>query len=155
MPKLSKAAVKEKVAEWESLGKKVRKAGEAMEAELAPALKRFETATKDIRTYHEPKIQKLMDQQSAIAKEVIAWLEEQKKDIAVETETAIAERKTGLGPRVIEPERFIEAAKAKGDAMWKCVNILIANAERLLGKKELDAISTRPPAKPKAQLRLK
>ena len=155
MPKLSKAAVQEKIAEWVSLGKKVAKAEETMAAEIAPFVKKFEAATQIIHDHHGPRIAKLIDQRSKLQTEIIDWLKQQKKDVAVETDTAIAERKTGLAPRVIDVKKFLVVAKSKGEEMYKCISVGIALAEKLLGKKEVDKISNRPPATPTTQLRLK
>lgn len=157
MPKLSKADIKSKLAEWESLSKKIAKAQETMETEMVPAVRRFAVATKPIREHWDPKIAKLTEQRAAVQKEVTDWLKSQKKDVAVETDTAIAERTTGLGPRVIDIKKFFEAAKSKSEsAIHECINVLIDKAEKLLGKKEVDAISDRFPKKdPTTQLRLK
>ncbi len=146
MAKLSRAAVKEKVAEWVSLGKKAAKIEQAMAKEMEPAQKDFDETTQMIREFYEPKIQTLRDQRYAIENEVTAWLKTQEKDIAIGTNAAVAERETETktGPRVIDPQKFIVAAKRHGEKLWECVNVGIALAEKLIGKKEVDAISTKP-----------
>jgi hypothetical protein len=147
MPKkLAKAAIKEHLENFAALAKKISKVEETMNAEMQPAIKRFDTATQAIREFYEPRIQKLRDQQSAIEKEVITWLNDQEKDTVVDAGTAEAVRKTEtkIGARVIDVKRFLEAAKAKGDEMYECINVLINKAEKLLGKKAVDSISTKP-----------
>lgn len=147
MPKkLSKAAIKEHLTEFASLAKRIATAEAKMTTEMQPAIQDFETATAAIRQAHEPKIQKLRDQQLAIEKQVISWLEEQPKDITIGTDKAEAIRKTetSVGARVIDVKKFLEIVKTKGDAAIECINVVINKAEKLLGKKEVDAISTKP-----------
>lgn len=144
--KLSKAAIKKHLAQYATLAKKITTAEEKLTKELQPAQLEFDQATQVIRAAHEPKIQKLRNEQLAIEQQVISWLQDQTSDVTVAIETAEAIRKTetSVGARVIDVKKFLVIAQRKGDEALACINVLINKAEKLLGKKEVDAISTKP-----------
>jgi len=141
MPKLTRATVKKKADEWFKVGKQLEKAERAKADALHPYEEKFEKDTKPVRAAHDKTIQKLYDKRAELQREVIEWLEKQGKVISVAGDKAVAANVTKVGSRVIDPQKFLAAAKAKGDAAWACVNILIAQAEKLLGKKTVDEIS--------------
>ena len=143
MPKLTQATVKTKADEWFKTGQQIEKAERARSEALRPYEEKFEKDTKPVREAHDAKIQKLYDKQSELEREVIEWLESQKKPITVAGDKAIAENVTKVGSRVIDPQKYLDKAKDKGSAMWDAVTIVIATAEKLLGKKTIDEISTK------------
>jgi hypothetical protein len=141
--KLSKAQVKKKADEWFKVGKQIEKAEKALATDLRPFEEKFEKDTAPVRERHDAKIQKLYDKQAELNREVIEWLEGQGKVISVAGDVAIAESVTKIGSRVIDPQKYLDKAKDKGVAMWDAVTIMIAKAEKLLGKKTIDEISTK------------
>lgn len=132
MSKLTKAAVAERIDEWAILKAKIQKAAEAKAAEIAPIADR-----------HDKKISKLTDEADEIEGIVLGYLEAQNKDQMIATNLAVAEQKTEtkIGSRVIDVQAFMKAAKSKGAAMYDCISVAVAKAEKLLGKTEIDKIS--------------
>jgi hypothetical protein len=144
MAKPTRAEIKQKVDEWARLDAKAKKAADARNAELNVFLQKHQKAIQPILDHHEPKIQKLVDQRQAIEKEILGWLREYGKPIVLTGELAVAANETSIGARVIDPKKFFDAVKEKTASFWECVNIVIAKAETLIGKKTVNAISTKP-----------
>jgi hypothetical protein len=142
MSKLSQSAIKTKADEWAAIQGKIQIADIARNAALAPILERQADELQLASAKHDQKISKLQQEADAIEAEVLEWLETQ-GEITVTGARAIAERRTEtkIGARVIDVKKFFDAAKSKGEAMWDCVTVAVAKAEKLLGKKEIDAIS--------------
>jgi hypothetical protein len=140
MAKLSQADVKARADEYARLDRKISKASDDMNAELEPLLEKLEKDSAVIRKRHEPKIQKLRDTQAAIEQEVLGWLNGAGKPLVLEGDLAIASVESVVGRRMIDVEKFLKAAKGKGAAMWDCVSVAVAKAEKLLGKTEVDKI---------------
>jgi hypothetical protein len=65
------------------------------------------------------------------------------KPLVLEGDLAIASVESVVGRRMIDVEKFLKAAKGKGAAMWDCVSVAVAKAEKLLGKTEVDKISAK------------
>jgi hypothetical protein len=154
MAKLSQADIRAKADEWVSLGNKIEKAQAARDADLKPHQDKYQKACEDVYAVHDPKIEKLQAKRDAIERDVIDWLESQGKTISIETDKAVASNQLKVGARVIDPHRFFEKAKDKGVAAWDCVTVMIAKAEKLLGKTAVDEISTKD-SKLVASLKLK
>lgn len=143
MAKMSQADVKAKADEYARLDVKISKACDAMNADLDPLLQKLEKDSAPIRAKHEPKIDKLRNEQAAIEAEVLGWLNGVGKPIVLEGELATASVDLSVGRRTIDVEKFLKAAKGKGAAMWDCVSVAVAKAEKLLGKTEVDKISAK------------
>lgn len=145
MAKLSKSAVKEKLAEYAAVQKKISATESTENAEIDPFLVKFERDTKAIRAKYEKKRTPLFEKAAAIEAEVEEFLSSQEKDIEIEEAGYVAERKTQtkLLARVIDVKKFLEVAKKKGEAMYACISVGVKKAEDLLGK-EIDLISERP-----------
>ncbi len=148
MAKLSKAAVKEKIAEYAVAAAKLEKAENAKNAEIEPFLEKYNEDTKPVLAKHEKKIAPLMAKRDELAAEIYGFLDDQDKDIEIEMNGYVAERKTQtkLLPRLIDVKKFLEIAKKKGEAMYACITVGVKKAEDLLGK-EIDLISERPEKK--------
>jgi hypothetical protein len=144
--KLSQAAIKTKADEWAAKLAEIRKLEAAKEKAIAPIVAQHEEELRPFLAKYDPKIEQLQAEAAALHTEVIGWLNEREAPIHLETDKAIAARSTvaKVGPRVASVKRFLEVAKSKGESMYECLDVLIANAEKLLGKKELDQICTRP-----------
>lgn len=136
MAKLTQTQIKEKADEWAKLNVQIDKAVQAKEDFLAPIVEK-----------HDKKIDALQDQADKIEAEVIAWLDTQPKAIRLESQKAIAEleisTKTTMGARVIDAEKFIAKAKGQKKNPWPCIKVEVGKAEKLLGPKDVDGISTR------------
>lgn len=145
MAKLSKAAVKEKIAEYAALVGRIDKCESAQNAELEPLLEKYDKAAKPIIAKHEKKLAPLIEQRERIAAEITAFFDAQESDIEISEAGYTGYRKTErkLMPRVIDVKKFIETAKKKGEAMYACLTVGVKKAEDLLGK-EIDQISERP-----------
>jgi hypothetical protein len=143
---LSQAAIKAKADEWAEKKAAIAKAETARSAAIDPIIARHNEELEPVLKRHDSKIEKLQAEADEIYAEVIGWLEEKGVPTRVEGEKAVAAYETGtkLGPRVINVKQFLEVAKPKGEAMYECIQIGVACAEKLIGKKELDQIATRP-----------
>lgn len=149
MAKLSQKAVRERADEWAVLLRKIRTAEAARDAALAPIIERHADELAPVLNKHDAKIEKLQAHADEIYREVKEWLEARGEPVRLEGERAVAEFRiaTKLGPRVVDVKRFLDAARPKGEAMFDCISILVAKAEAVLGKRDLDAISHRPETK--------
>ena len=146
MAKLSQAAVKAKADEWAGKLSEIAKLEQKKVDALSPIIEQHNEELKPFLARFDPKIEKIRAEADAIHKEVIGWLGKNGKPITLHGEKAVAAYETGtkLGDRVINVKQFLEIAKAKGEAMYECFGIFVQKAEKLIGKKELDQISTRP-----------
>lgn len=154
MAKMSQAEVKERSDEYARLDRKISKAADAMNADLEPLLEELEKKSAPIRKRHEPKIQKLRDEQAAIETEILGWLNGVGKPIVLEAELAVAANELVVGKRSIDAKKFYDAVKQKSAAFWDCLSVGIAKAEKMLGKAEVDKIAEKE-TKLVASLRLK
>ncbi len=145
MAKLSRAAVKEKITEYAVASKKLANAENALNADLAPFLEKYNEDTKPVIDKHEKKIASQRSKVEALGAEIYEFLDAQESDIEIEMNGYVAERKTQtkLMARVIDVKKFLEVAKKKGEAMFACISVGVKKAEDLLGK-EIDLISERP-----------
>lgn len=145
MGKLKKSDVREKLAEYAGVRAKIVKAENAQNADLEPLLAKYEEDSKPVLEKHAKKLEPLIAKADELETEIHGFLSVQEKDIAIEADGFVAERKTQskLGARVIDVKAFLERAKKKGEAMFACISIGVKKAEDLLGK-EIDEISERP-----------
>ena len=146
MAKLSKKAVLELMDEFRSVTEAITKAEAAAAKALEPLMEAHEAACRPIKEKLEQKTLPLADRRTEIKNEIFGYLEQQGKDQVLRSPGGVvAEQKTEtkVGSRVIDVEKFLKAAKSKGAAMWSCVTVAIAKAEKLLGKELIDEISTK------------
>ncbi|MEO8649178.1 MAG: hypothetical protein ABI539_08435 [Acidobacteriota bacterium] len=145
MAKLSQSAIKARADEWALVKSKIQTAQTAKDAALAPIVERHEDEMRIASAKHDRKIETLQAEADALETEVLGWLNTQAGDVMVSGERAVAEKKTEtkIGQRIVDVKKFLETAKSKGEAMWDCVSVAVAKAEKLIGKSELDAISTK------------
>lgn len=146
MAKLTQTQVKEKADKWAAAKAKIAKAEKDRSAEIEPYLQQYNEDTKPIVEKYDAKIGKLQQEADALETELLGYLSEQTKDVQLDGKLAVAERKTEtkIGSRVIDVQKFLETAKSHGSKMWECVSVAIKKAEDLIGKKEVDAIATKP-----------
>lgn len=158
MARFSQKAIRAKADEWAAIRGKIRAAEAAKDEALAPLVEKHAKEMAAASKKHDGPIAKLQESADAIEQEIKGWLMTRDAPMRIESEKAVAEFRISskLGPRVISVKQFLEAAKSKGEAMYECINVLVAKAEELLGKKEVDAISVRPESKSiEATLKLK
>lgn len=158
MPKLSQKAVRELADEWAGLQRQIQKAEDQKTSALSPIYERHNEELKPVLAKHEGKIEKLRARSDELEGRVTGWLETREADTTIATDHAVASRttETKSGQRIIDVKKFMNAAKSKGEAMWDCVSVAVAMAEKLIGKKEIDAISTKKETtRVEATLRLK
>lgn len=144
MAKLTKTAVFELMDEFAAVEAKIAKADAAKNRELDPLLAAHNDACRPVLERFEKKTMPLIDRREAIVAEVSGYLEQQGKDQIIRSQSgAVAEQKTEtkIGSRVIDIEKFMKAAKSKGAAMWGCLSVAVAKAEKLIGKEAIDEIS--------------
>ncbi|HEV7700320.1 MAG TPA: hypothetical protein VGO43_08845, partial [Pyrinomonadaceae bacterium] len=130
MAKLSKAAVKGKLAEYAAAKAKLEKIERAQMKDLSPLYERHNEELKPVLAKYEPKITAAIAEVDAIAAEVLTFLDTQTADVAIAEAGFVAERKTQskLMARVIDVKKFLERAKTKGEAMYACIRIEVKKA---------------------------
>lgn len=146
MPKkLSQGDIRRMSDEWAELQTRIRKAEDAKAAALAPIVERHNGELKPVLAKFDRNLETLRASADQIESVVTGWLGERTDDTAIAGELAVASRttETKIGGRVIDARRFLDAAKSKGEAMWECVSVAIAKAEKLLGQTEVDALATK------------
>lgn len=146
MAKLSQKAVKELADQWAAKKAEIAKLQAKRNAAIEPIIAQHNEELAPMLRRFDPKIEQLESEADSISGQVLGWLNEQGAPIRLEGENAVAEYalQTKVGARVIDVKKFLETAKSTGEAMFDCINILVAKAEKLLGKNELDQISERP-----------
>lgn len=142
MPRLNTEQIRELADEWGRLELQIVKKAEGLEAALQPVLEQHQAEIDAVAKKY--RCDKQRARQAEIESEVQAALKG-RKDTVIEGEVAEAIRRTEtrVGPRVIDFTKFWRAAKEYGEAAVDCINVQVARAEQLLGKKKVDAISTK------------
>lgn len=145
MPQPTVEEIRQLTDEWGELQLKVDKLVEGCAAVIEPVTETYNMQVEDITRRYDKKIGKLLERQNEIWSIVGGVLDRKKKDYSVEGEIAVAERKTEtkIGPRVINFLKFWRKAKPLGQAGIDCINVQVGAAEKLMGKKAIDAISTK------------
>lgn len=141
---LSQSDVVFEAERWAASVKKLNTLEAAREAEIEPLTARYEAAVASINEMHDGEIDKLQKKADEHEARVVDWLNTKKKTTKLETKSAVAEivHGTKAGPRIIDPQKLIALCKKKSVDLWQMVNVLVGAADKLLGKKEVDAIST-------------
>jgi len=152
--KFTQNEIRAKADEWADVHAKIAKAVNAKGAELEPHIEKFNEDTKEIVARHDAKILKLETRRSEIEAEVLGWLDAVGKPITLSGEKALAVVEKKIGARVIDAKKFFDLVKEKNTAFWECVSVAVAKAEQLVGKKEIDVISSKQ-SKLVASLKLK
>jgi hypothetical protein len=151
MAKLTQAEVKAKADEWALINKKIEKLEASKTEELVEFQIQYQASIAEITDAYDPKINPLRDKAKAIETEVIAWLKDLNKPIALCAQFAEAVNEKKDGDRVVDAKKFFALAK---DKFWSCVTVGVKKAEEAIGKEELNKICTKP-STIKSSLRLK
>lgn len=96
---------------------------------------------------YDDAIEKLEDKADAIHTEVIAWLEKRTKSIVISTKHAVAEFFKGhkvARNRIVDPKKFVAKCEELKKDPWPLMSVLVKDGEQLLGKKDFEAVSTKP-----------
>ena len=140
--KTQKAAM-EALALWAEGEKALDKLRAKRERDLAPLMEAHNEACRPIEERFAKKAEPLMETQAELEGDIIEFLTAKDRDQTLTANGAIAEQKTETktGRRVIEPQKFFDAVKAKGAEFWSCLKVEIAKAEKFMGKIEVDKIA--------------
>ena len=94
---------------------------------------------------HDAKIEAAQARADRIKEEIFAWLEKKTKSLTIESRHAIAELVVGtkLGNRDCDKKRLQALCKKKDVDFYDLIVVLLAEADKRLDKKEVDAICTR------------
>lgn len=156
MAKLTQTQVKEKADEWGQKQKEIERLQAKYDAAIRPDADRQAIELNDllarhadelapIAKRHEPKLEKFQAEAAAIEAEVKGWLEGNGKPVTLAGEIAEAGLKIGtkIGNRIVDKEKLVQLCKTKAVDVWACVDVVLKKAEKLLGAKEVDEISTK------------
>lgn len=148
MAKLSQSDIRALSERWAAHIKKIALLEKDRNAEMHPHQVAFEKKTQPIVEKYDTQIDKLQEKADAIELQVTEWLESQTKSITLTSKSAIAsffKGKKESKDRVVNAQKFLAFVKEKGAAaVYKCVKVVIKDAEKLIGKTELDKICTKP-----------
>lgn len=99
----------------------------------------------ELAAVHDKKIEAAQARADALEAEILAWFEKRAKSVKVESRHAVAELVVGtkLGNRQIDAKKLTALCKKKGVDVGSVISIMVQRCDDLLGKKEVDAISTR------------
>lgn len=152
MAKPNRKAIEKALAAWEKNAAKVRKIEAQRDADIEPLTAAYDKKCSAIHEEANARIRPLqarMDQHAALVdREMKLGVDVDAKTVALSqviAGKAVAEVQTAEGNREINPEKFFEqTAPAQRDSrFWLCVRILIAPAEKFLGK-TMDSIAKKP-----------
>ena len=153
--KPNKKEIAEKLAEWARLQNKRLAIEAKRDKDLDPHITRFERATAEINAKAQLKLDALNQDIAPLAKEIeqalLAGVNHTTGVIALaqvslEGGEALAEVKAKEGPRVVDPEIYLEKTPpAKRTAgFWAGLKVVIAPAEAFMGKLGLNALAKKP-----------
>ncbi len=145
MPKPTLEEIKLKADEYAKVAKSLERAQLAREAEMSPIIERHANELQPVLDAHAPKIEKLEAKAQALRSEVVAWLGSKSKTYAAESEKATFGVTVGSKELERQPDKkkLWDLCKKKGVEFFDLVNVMLAEADKRLGKKEIDAISER------------
>lgn len=158
MAKLTQAEIKEKAEEYAKIIGQIGKLNKAYVKEVSVIMGQQAAEMADLVAEHaeelqpfgdkyQPKIDKLNEKAAGLHSEILGWLEQQKKSITLETENTIVRLLTGSRPgnRKVDPQKFVETCIKRGiEGFWRAVNVVLKDAEPILGKNDLEAICSKP-----------
>lgn len=147
MAKPTQADIQAKAQKWAVLTKKITKAEAQRDAELEPILAKHERQLKPVNERWDATIDPLQEKADALEAEIMEYLEGLKKTTRIESKDAVAEfvKGTKFGDRVVDGAKFVAiATERKIKDFWKMVKVTIKDAEKVLGKEDLESICTKP-----------
>lgn len=158
MAKLTHADIKAKAEEYaKTIGQigKVKKAYvkevsgimDQQAVEMADLVADHAEELKPFEDRYQPKIDKLNEKAAGLYSEILGWLQQQKKSITLETENTVLRLLKGSRPgnRKVDPAKFVEICIKRGiEGFWRAVNVVLKDAEPILGKNDLEAICSKP-----------
>lgn len=129
---------------WAAAMKKLRKAEADRDAEIRPLIEECERQVAEINKRHEPAIAKLEVKAGEHETRIMAWLNGRTKTTTVDAKNAIADVVVGVkkSARIVTLEKIAELCKKKAVALSSVVTVVLKEADKHLGKKEVDEIST-------------
>jgi len=144
MPKKTLEEIKAVADEYAQVMRQLANAEKKRDAELQPILERHARQLQPIHEAHDPKIDRLELRATQLKAEVLGFVQPKVKTYRAETDLVEfgVEVGTKAGPRVIDRDKFVKLCKKKGVDMWNVVKIMVEKADELLGKKEVNEIST-------------
>lgn len=135
---------------WAAHTKKVASLEAQRDEELSPIREAYEQKAEAINECYDAQIGKLQDRADAIETEIREWLAKQKKDVRLESRSAIVAITRGekLGDRVVDAAKFMKlAARRQIDGFMNYVRVTVKDASAVLGKDDLEAVTDRPKLK--------
>lgn len=144
MAKLTRTQVLELMDEFGEIEAKIAKADRAKNRAMDPLIEAHNEACKPILEKFDKAVNPLNARKAEIEKTVFGYLEQQGKDQVIITQdgvVALQNTETKIGQRVIDPEKFFKTVKSKGAEFWNCLKVGIKEAEKFLGKNEVDKIA--------------
>jgi hypothetical protein len=151
MPKPNKKTIEPLLDEWAKLRAQADKIEQSRDLEIKVLQEHFDRKCASIRNIANGKLAPLQEKLKSLTEKIAKpLLDGVAEDGTIALPQVIGERafasvNTKSGPREIDAVRFFDHTPvAKRDSIfWSCVKILVAPAEKLLGKVELDKLSDR------------
>lgn len=145
MAKATLEEIKAKADEYAKIAKSIERAEAKRDEEIAPIVEKHEKKLAEVADPHERKLNRLNTQAAALKSEVLAFVADKKKTYKVESELAVFGVEVGTKQLERHPDKskLWDLCKKKGVEFFDLVNVMLAEADKRLGKKEVDAISER------------
>lgn len=145
MARLKLEEVKAKADEYVKIAKRIATAERAREQALAPMIQRHAEELSPVIQTHDRKIEGLQQKADTLRAEVLAFVADKKKTYTAESELAtfgvtVGEKQLERQP---DKKKLWELCKKKGVEFFDLVNVMLAEADKRLGTKEVNAISER------------
>ncbi len=145
MAKLTLEEIKAKADEYAKTVRQLKRAQDACEREKSPVTEKYEKAISKIDEAHSRKIGRLLAKAEELKAEVLAFVADKKKTYEAESEHAVFGVKVGTKELERQPDKakLWDLCKKKSVEFFDLISVSLGAADKALGKKEVDAISTR------------
>ena len=140
MARVTKKAVLEAIDEWAELQARKRTIEAARDEQLVPIRKRFDKAATPIVEAANEELLPVCERQAEIEKLASEYLLSGLSDdgsVALRKLSGVQAHAEVLtqAQREIEPSKFFTQITDRTDRFWKCVKVLVGNAEKAFGDK--------------------
>lgn len=144
---VNKTDIAHKAERWAKHRRDIAKLERAKQndSELAAILRRHEEELAPVLAQYDPTIESLEARAARIREEIEEWFAAKKASLSIESKNAIAQLTVGtkFGNREADKKKLQELCERKGVDFYSLIVVLLGDADKALGKKEVDAVCKR------------